>query len=299
MRKVQCSIIFIVALLVLPFCVYAKGYEIVSGDLDTVGSVVKIADEEFYVIGKEDSTHVKLLSKWNLNVGPNAKGAATNLQDSDVKGYLEEVPTYGNVFFSSVNYWYDRTNLVLKSEYGSDYPAYIYTNEKENGNYLASVAEYVDAYVTYLTNQDVIVTGRLINLDELVSLGCVLGVGCSRNYGGNAPDWVSQTSYWTGAATNEVQVRLVKANGDCTRDWYNNDGWGGVRPVIILDLEKKEEIVPNEDNSKEPEENNTNTPEYENPPTGAFISISTILIFMISSVLLIIFLRKRMLFKRI
>ena len=71
----------------------AQHYTVLSGDLDTVGSEVKIADEEFYVIGQEDENHVKLLSKWNLNVDYNSKGTATNLQDEDVRGCIFDAGT--------------------------------------------------------------------------------------------------------------------------------------------------------------------------------------------------------------
>ena len=204
-------------------------YTILSGDLNTVGSVVKIADEEFYVIGQEDSTHVKLLSKWNLNVGSNAKGTATNLQDSDVKGWVSSGTTYGNVVFSSTNYW---------SSTVSTYPAWVYTNEKTNGTYKASIAEHVDNYVTYLTQQGVSVTGRLIKQEELVTLGCNASTNyCDSNesHGGTAPAWVYQTSYWSGSVNRSDFVWRVFSDGVFNDDYCDNGNNFGVRPVIILE----------------------------------------------------------------
>ena len=204
-------------------------YTILSGDLNTVGSVVKIADEEFYVIGQEDSTHVKLLSKWNLNVGSNAKGTATNLQDSDVKGWVSSGTTYGNVVFSSTNYW---------SSTVSTYPAWVYTNEKTNGTYKASIAEHVDNYVTYLTQQGVSVTGRLIKQEELVTLGCNASTNyCDSNgsHGGTAPAWVYQTSYWSGSGFDSRSMWSVRSNGSFGSRSYVYVSYFGVRPVIILE----------------------------------------------------------------
>ena len=208
-------------------------YTIESGDLNTVGSIVKIADEEFYVIGQEDSNHVKLLSKWNLNVGSNSKGTATGLQDEDVRGQYASGTTYGNVIYSSSAYWYDGG---LKPAYGSSYPAYVYTNEKESGVYLAAIAEYVDNYVTYLTNQGVNISGRLIKQEELDALGCSnSGMGCDSTRGGTAPAWVYQTSYWTGTSFNSDAVLYVHTSGYYNRTPGTFDSNFGVRPVIILE----------------------------------------------------------------
>ena len=202
-------------------------YEIESGDLDTVGSVVKIADEEFYVIGQEDDTHVKLLSKWNLNVGDNPKGTATNMQDEDVRGYVSGVTKYGNVAFSSTNYWVDSSNN-LKTAYGTTYPAYVYDNN-------ASISTYVNNYVTYLNNQGVNVSGRLIKQEELVSLGCNESTYyCDSSNGGTAPEWVYQTIYWSGSASGIDNVWGVNLNGYFNSIYYGDGSCFGVRPVIIL-----------------------------------------------------------------
>ena len=219
-------------------------YRVISGNLSTVGSVVKIADEEFYVIGQEDSSHVKLLSKWNLKVGNiynSSSGSKTGeytssdtgygLQSSDAKGYVAGASTYnGTVPFSSTNYW---------SSTVSTYPAWVYTNEKTNGTYKASIAEYVDNYVIYLTQQGVSVTGRLIKQEELVTLGCNSSThycDSTGSHGGTAPAWVYQTSYWSGLADDSSFVWSVDSDGydNCVCYCYI-DLYFGVRPVIILE----------------------------------------------------------------
>ena len=226
-------------------------YTIVSGDLDTVGSVVKIVDEEFYVIGQGDENHVKLLSKWNLNVGDNPYVAENFLQDSNARGFRSDSgTTYGNVVYSGTNYWYDATTNKTKEEYGSItynasvyrfednegnvvYP-YVYTNKIESGNYIASIADYVDRYVTYLSNQDVSVTGRLLNHTEMVELGCTSTGFCSTN-GGSSPNWIYQTSYWLGSADSNTYLWGIKTNGNAGYFNYNSSSELGVRPVIILE----------------------------------------------------------------
>ena len=225
--KTKCSVYFID---VEP----PKNYTIVSGNLYTVGSVVKIANEEFYVIGQEDSSHVKLLSKWNLNVGNNTQPGELGIQNSKAIGYNNDSSTSVNnyypatVAFSSTNYWYDGS--ALKSEYGSSYPAYVY-----DGN--ASIKTYVDTYVTYLTNQGVNVSGRLISQEELVALGCNGTTRyCDSNgtHGGTALSWVYQTSYWSGSANGNYNVWSVHSDGRF-RHYSCGSGSFGVRPVIILE----------------------------------------------------------------
>ena len=218
-------------------------YTILSGDLNTVGSVVKIANEEFYVIGQEDSTHVRLLSKWNLKVGNILDGNSWSktgeytssdtgygLQSSDAKGDVDGASTFnGIVTFSSTNYW---------SSTVSTYPAWVYTNAKESGTYKASIAEYVDNYVTYLTQQGVSVTGRLIKQEELVTLGCNASTyycDSTGSHGGTAPSWVYQTSYWTGSALSGNDVWGVGSFGAFVYSDYYSVGPFGVRPVIILE----------------------------------------------------------------
>ena len=221
---------------------------IVSGNLNTVGSVVRIANEEFYVIGQQDSTHVKLLSKWNLNVGSNAKGTATNKQDEDVRGYIFNGTKYGNVAFSSTDYWHNFTPVKkAKDEYGG----YTYNTNTESytdgqGNVVypyvydnnSNIKQYVDTYVTYLNTQGVNVSGRLIKQEELVALGCNASTHyCDSNeeHGGTAPSWVYQTSYWSGSAFDYSNVWLVASRGTFISSSCYSDYLYGVRPVIILE----------------------------------------------------------------
>ena len=74
-----------------------------------------------------DGNNIKMLSKWNLNVGSGSKGPETNLQDSDVRGYKSGMTKYGVVTFSETNYWEE--NDSLKSKYGSSYPTDVYDTD--------------------------------------------------------------------------------------------------------------------------------------------------------------------------
>lgn len=201
-------------------------------DLDTVGSLVKINEEEFYVVGQEDATHVKLLAKWNLNVGKNLQPGTKGIQNSKAVGYngnesLKVDNAYpATVPFSNTNYW----------DGAPSYPSYVYTNEKVNSVYKASIAQYVDNYVSYLNDQGANVTGRLISYEELVSLGCSDAIGyCDTSHGATAPAWVNSTSYWIGSAASYDYARVVHFFGDFSSNYYTNDYDNGVRPLIILE----------------------------------------------------------------
>ena len=214
----------------------STNYTIVSGDLDTIGSIVKIANEEFYVIGQEDTNHVKLLSKYNLNVGNELADGAIGIQNSEARGRLRNsYSSVGAVIFTDNSYWYD--NDSLKEEYGTSFPAYIYTNEKVNGNYLASIAQYVDNYINYLETQNVEVTGRLINLEELVNLGCNISQNsCTTLNGGSAPEWLYYVGFWSGTASDDSNIYAVFSDGYFYSDWiWSGNYYYGVRPVIIME----------------------------------------------------------------
>ena len=198
-------------------------YTIVSGNLDTVGSIVSIGDEEFYVIGQEDETHVKLLAKYNLGVG-NGFEVPTNKQEEIAMGYKSGArePYPGIVVFSDTNYWYNAETKSIDAKYGTKYSAYVYDDN-------SFIKPYVDNYVSYLRKLGGNVTGRLISTDELSALKCS-GLSCE-----SAPKWVYSTSYWTGSASNSTNIWNVHSNGYYGNNYKYNDGhaWG-IRPVIIL-----------------------------------------------------------------
>lgn len=226
-------------------------YQVISGDINTIGSVVRIINEEFYVIGQEDSTHVKLLAKWNLNVGNNPKGTATGLQDENVKGDTTRDPVYGTVAYSSSDYWHDEANQKLKDEYGgytysnvSHHEGYvdehgdhiypvIYTTAKENGVYLASIVQYVEDYVDYFANHGLTVTGRLFTMSDYAEVVTYYDdLYDSGLYSSN--DWINQTSYWMGDSWGPEYVSAMDGYDWSVGAPYYSDAYG-VRPVIIIE----------------------------------------------------------------
>ena len=215
--------------------VYAKGNDkayTALGELDTIGTVVKIANEEFYVIGKEGNK-IKLLSKYNLDVG----NVVTEELDENGE-FVDQIVTpienptglqnplafgmssgtnaaYGTVGFAKGKYWDDPE----ENEFAR---VYVYTNDKENGEYKASIAEYVDNYVDYLNHQGVSVSGRLLSVDEFYEIS-------------NQP-FAMATSYWTGDTSSTFIYYVYK---DFRLDNHIShtylDTGLGVRPVILLE----------------------------------------------------------------
>ena len=195
-----------------------------SGDYDTVGSEAVIGDEHFYVISSDDTT-VTMLAKYNLHVGNtyDAENGVvplnnpTGIQELTAKGwfynYSVSNPIIGVKPFASTNYW---SNI-------SSYPSYVYNQN----SYLYG---YVNNYKGYLEGLGVTIKeGRLITLEELISLGCVP----SSNSCGGAPNWVYSSTYWSGSAETNNKVWYVASNSNSYATTYSNNIYG-VRPVIIV-----------------------------------------------------------------
>lgn len=197
---------------------------IVSGDINTVGSEICISDECFYVIGN-DGTNVSMLAKYNLLVGNQYNvtddivtplANPTGKQDPTAIGYFRgnsaDNPLIGTIPFSESPYW------------GEDkYPANIYSSD-------SNLYQYVENYKVYLNNLgSSIENARLITYDELKKLGCVL----EGNMCGNAPSWVYSTTYWTQTAGDDEKVWNVISNGYAYADLYDCNR-RGVRPVIEI-----------------------------------------------------------------
>ena len=188
-----------------------KVIRVVSGDINTEGSIVAIGNEQFYVIGKE-SGNIKLLSMYNLRVGNSVDEGwkvtpltnTTGIQDSEARGYVDgEYPFIGTTAFSNTN-----------------------------STYSGSIVEgYVNSYKTYLTNMGVdISSARLITKAELEKLGC----NEDDNSCSDAPSWVYSTSYWSGSAYDANRVWSVNSDANFDFSIYNYGSAFGVRPVIEI-----------------------------------------------------------------
>ncbi len=186
-----------------------------------VGDYVKLGTEGFHVIKADESAKkLTMLAEWNLNVGNNTidvPAGQEGMQNPACKAWingLNESDWKCTVAFSENNYW---------SSTASKYPAWVY-----DGNDIIRpiINEYVKKldYAGYKS-----VTGRLIKQEELISLGCsVLEATCN-----GAPEWVKNTTFWSGSAGTSDRVWGVNPDGDFGHNTHT-DSNGGIRPVITI-----------------------------------------------------------------
>ena len=198
--------------------------EIISGDLQTIGSEIAIGDEHFYVISSDEDS-VTMLAKYNLAVGNicTSSSSCTPIENSsgnqepEMIGYPTggSYPRYGTTVFSSTNYWGSVSNGT-----------YVYDSN-------STLYNYVESYKTYLESQGAeIEEAHLIKKEELETLGCSSSsYSCS-----SAPSWVYATSYWSGSASASNYVWYVSSYGDFYDSYYSSSNFFGCRPVITLTL---------------------------------------------------------------
>lgn len=155
-----------------------ENYTMVSGSICTPGSEVDLGGEHFFVVGLEDSTHVRLISKYPLNVGDCPFTASiSGIQESQILSdpsvYDSSTDSYcyrGVVPFASSSYWIEENSNSIKSDYVSkSYYRHVngssdsVTEERitqvydENSN----LYNYINNYVNYLNNKGYDVTGRV------------------------------------------------------------------------------------------------------------------------------------------
>ena len=210
--------------------------------------------EQFYVVSSNNSKTV-LLSKYNLLVGNIVETEESDgildisgqiplttpgygLQSADAKGSGTETSFKGTVAFSGINYWNISGSSYPKSVYSASYRDKdgTYNNDKthiDSGSADGySVAYYVENYVKKLKQSGMPgnTIGRLLTLDEAVSLGCTT-YSCT-----SAPAWVSETSYWLGTAYNYRNVYRIRRDSNLLDSGirYDSGDYNGVRPVIEI-----------------------------------------------------------------
>ena len=218
--------------------------KVVSGDINSVGSIIKIGDEQFYIISSDD-TKVAALAMYNLDIDVNdtsstgsttqeknpshaignnsykitplAGAPASGGESETYKGtgkqdsFLQGTTTYGTLAFATLNYWSCDSNEC--NIYDSNSKLY----------------KHIESYKTYLESLDArIYNARLITKNEYVSFGCEANGSCA-----NAPSWIYSTSYWSSTSYWE-NVYAIIYNVGSTVESYSRSNFFGVRPVIEI-----------------------------------------------------------------
>lgn len=190
---------------------------------DLIGTEYCFGEECFNVI-EHDGTNVKLLAKYNLLVGKEVNNGAISDISPSIEGY----------------------GLQSSQALGDKTPSHIYGSIEfgsSNEYATSSIKPHVDNYVNYLnTTYNLNAEGRLINVDELLKIGCVLGQGnsgCSATYNKNH-EWLLRTTFWTGEkGTNANSIYLVGGDGFFAPvTSLTNNGNRGIRPVIVVAADK-------------------------------------------------------------
>ena len=193
---------------------------VANGDINEIGTIVTIGDQQFYTIGTEGD-NVKLLSMYNLYVGNSVDeydnvtplASPTGKQSELARGWVDgATEMYGTTAFSS------------DTQKGTNY-----------GDYSGSIVEgYVNNYKTILESEygvDV-VEARLISYDELTNSETFACSGydyCSDKY-----PWIYSTSYWSGSSNANDYIWYVYSNGFFGFNFYVGGAATGVRPVILI-----------------------------------------------------------------
>lgn len=195
---------------------------IAHGDINEIGTVVTIGEEQFYTVGVHGDL-VNLLAMYNLEVGNKLDSAfnvlpinyPTGKQSMFATGFNFDdfSKTVGVTAFSN-----NRIHGTTNSEYvGSIVYNYIYDYEE----YLAENYKGLNIYEV-----------RLISVNELTSskIGCsTTELSCS-----DAPSFIYSTSYWTCTSYGNDYIWAVYSIAGFDMAYYSIETDLGVRPLVSL-----------------------------------------------------------------
>ena len=205
-------------------------------NMDTVivGDILKIKDQEFYVI-KNNSSSLNLLARYNLNIGDYANNnVEKGIQHETIKG-AGSAGSYGTISFASTNYWNNKVGDG--KEYNGEYCTY---NSGTNCVYVEDSNSYIHEHLINYNNWIGLdnVSIRLLTVQEAVELGCEWQINDYVGSCRNAPDWVSNTSYWLGNPINFNAPWVISLSGNeynfGASNRSNMDNYYGIRPVLVI-----------------------------------------------------------------
>lgn len=199
-------------------------YITVNGDINEIGTIVKIGTENFYVIGTEGD-NVRLLSMYNLYVGYECYGE----ECVELKG-----PEIGwQSPMTKVNVGLGLSIGVVAFDWGNV------------SSYESSDAKiYVDSYKNKIVKLGVKVSeATLITYEELINpstFACTHDTGCSSMY-----PWINETSYWTSSVyADDLDYPIWNiSEGRLNRFVGSSDIICGIRPVLVV---PKSELIDEE-----------------------------------------------------
>ena len=225
-----------------------------------ISDIVMLAKYNLKVGGTYD------VNTWRKTSEYTSSDPGYGLQSSEARGWVNGETSYGTVAFSATNYWMDGNNL--KSPYNENDTIYYDSNSYsfkyrsddseafptiyDSVNYKTepdfsttcdsthcfktpgySVAYYVDAYKTLLTNNGTIIkNARLLTYDEATDSSII---GCdASNWSCPTNGFITNTTFWLGSAYGSYSVWNVISDGRFSRDYFSDVDSIGVRPVVVI-----------------------------------------------------------------
>jgi len=184
--------------------------ELVSGDLDTVGSQVRCGNEYFYVLPdheKAGSNTVSVLAAKNITL------STTNPVQNNSAGTTK---------FSTDAYWSNIENMQNL--------AFVYNSS-------SLLHPYVEAYEKKFTDMGISLTATLVSYNQVSSYFDRFGSDATESHYTTAPSWLYSTSYWTGFALSGEYVEdapfMIGSRGVLVAVNYRYYDYG-IRPVLII-----------------------------------------------------------------
>ena len=189
-----------------------------------IGDLVKVNNEDFYVIKELTDDKLTLISRYNLNVGNDTIDNNIGKQNSNVIGWNSNSDFYyGTGEFAYSNYW--DNNGTIKPYYSGSYDnpnyPYVYNNESCLYSFLINYASVLKIPIKEI---------RLLKYSEAINLGC----SQSNNSCSSAPSFLYNTSFWLGNATSSNEIAIIASSGDFSSETITNKFAFGIRPVIVI-----------------------------------------------------------------
>lgn len=174
-----------------------------------LGDEYCIGDECFYYLRHQDSNHIVLYAKYPYNNTDNR----------------QEIGHMGVAFeFANSSYW---------SGDSVEYPIDVYNGD----NYLKG---HINNYVDYLKTYNFNVEGRLLNYDDLVSIGVDFSKVDTSDSLANVPTWFTVDSTFTSVATSDYTLYRIQ-DGTLYDTSFSRYAMTGVlptlKPVIVLEVD--------------------------------------------------------------
>ena len=194
--------------------------------------IVKIANEEFYVV-KRDGNDLYLLARYNLKAGNitdsnynkigeySSSDPGYGLQSSQARGHVDGENGYGTLAFSNTNYWAGKVGTTYPGVYCRTVEQYANCTYVYDQN--SNLYPYLNNYKKYLEEQGAAVKEcRVINYKE--------GYDFSEHH----YDILTQTSSFMGTPYDDNSLNVFFSSGNIRVGAYDLSDGAGIRPFIVI-----------------------------------------------------------------